>query len=88
MTILLIVVFAVVLIAALTKLVLARQWRARIKLLVLSVGLVLLPATAWWMAFNSLGSGWGFGLVAIALTAIFSFGASMGWLWHAETRPL
>ena len=88
MTALIIIAFAVICVAATTKFVLMRPWRARGKLFVLFFSLIPLPATAWWLAFNSLGSGWGFGLIAIALSAIFSFGASMGWLWHVETRPL
>lgn len=88
MTILLIVMLGAFCIAAITKFVLARPWRARIRLLALSLSFVPLPAFAWWMAFNSLGSGWGFGLIAFAQSAIFSFGVGMGWLWHSDTRPI
>ena len=76
-----------ILVAVITKVVLARSWRMRAKLAVLIVGLTSWPAFSWWMAFNSLGSGWGFGLVAIFLSVIVGFGVIIGSIWHLLARP-
>ena len=75
-----------VFVAGMTKVVLAQSWRARVKLLVLTASLVPLPVFAWWMAFNSLGSGWGFGLIATLLSVIIGLGAIVGWIWHSLSR--
>jgi len=69
-------------IAILVKFILARQWLLRARVVVLAAILLPLPAVAWWAAFNSLGSGWGFGIIAIMLSMPVCFGIFGGAVWH------
>jgi hypothetical protein len=42
---------------------------------IMALGVIgLLIAALWWLTFNSLGSGWWFGLMAIIVTAMTIFG--------------
>jgi hypothetical protein len=56
-------------------------------MLVRTVGVVLavfpLPGFAWWMTFNSPGSGWGFALIAMFLTVALGLGTIGGLIWYA-----
>jgi hypothetical protein len=64
------------------RFILASKFRAGSKAGMLCV-LILGPAGfAWWMAFNSPGSGWGFAIIALMISAITMFGLAAGMLWH------
>ena len=69
-----------------TRSVMRRPWHAGARGLGICLGAFSLPVAAWWFAFNSLGSGWGFGLIAIFVTIGALLGLSVGILWAFCSR--
>ncbi|KPF91954.1 hypothetical protein IP81_07820 [Novosphingobium sp. AAP83] len=73
----------IVLPAVVTRFLLARRAALFVRLIWTLLVVCPLPVFAWWMTFNSLGSGWGFALIAMFLTVAIGLGTIVGLLWHA-----
>lgn len=63
-----------------------RPWLIASRMLLSLMVVMGPPALAWNIALTSLGSGWGFGLIALILSAASFFGAIMGWIWFSLSR--
>lgn len=68
---------------AVTRFLFSRRMSLLVRIVWTTVVVCPLPGFAWWLAFNSLGAGWGFGLIAIILTVGIGCGTIGGLIWHA-----
>lgn len=69
--------------AAVTRFLFSRRMSLLVRIVWTTVVVCPLPGFALWLAVNSLGSGWGFGLIAMVLTLGIGFGTLGGLIWHA-----
>ncbi|MBF9152587.1 hypothetical protein [Novosphingobium jiangmenense] len=69
--------------AVATRFFLSRRRPMLVRTVWVLLAVLPLPGFAWWMTFNSPGSGWGFALIAMFLTIALGLGIIGGLIWYA-----